>query len=1111
MRYFGDYELIEEIARGGMGVVYKARQVNLNRIVALKMMLAGQLASEDDVKRFRLEAEAAAHLDHPGIVPIFEIGLHEGQHYFSMGFVDGESLSQRIKRGPLPPKEAAELTRKIAESIAYAHSRNVVHRDLKPANILLDQTGEPKVTDFGLAKRTDSDSGLTQTGVVLGTPSYMPPEQAAGRISEIGPLSDVYSLGSVLYCLLSGRPPFQAPTAVETMRQVMDEEPASLSASDPRIPKDLEAICRKCLQKDPAKRYPSAKDVSDDLGRWQRGEKVTAAANTSFSQRWPWLTATLRRWHLIIAVLIMVELAFYSNLIMDRLGLEPPRNYGRIISSWWLGILFLLFCSCSWLTVFLIRLLPRIGCPPGSANPIFASIHRLARKQPFIFFGLSSIPVLLAWSFLTLYLASQWEAYRTNNKGQESRQSALDQPPPDHRDPPAVLSQGATVRSTGKPQPFYITFILRGDIAGRFIATVDNATQTGERGDVLQFGPLSTGLHEVEWNDTGKHSGSERIKLDDKGMVEGQPKVYQFGGREITSYEEVFSEVVRRMPSPYGAVHLQTADTSPIAFVFDWSGSMKENLGNSGVTRAKEALAAMSKLISLQDAFCPGSLRVFGHRRGITALNPKFAPHFQAFQFPNESNETPDDPQKDSQQLVSLTLLNGDGQKAFDDVLKRLDKSQPFGATPLLYSLCRGITQDLQYKPGMVVAITDGAATDPENTSELIHLLKDSNGKIQILVIMFDINAADTEAITQLFGQEGLRQWCTVKSATDRNGIIQALNDFRRPPVLKLENPPLEPIHIEALKDRNHFQYEDEELPVGISYQLVYKDLKTKDNIPLEFSAGDTQRLQVDWPNNEFLFIRSPSIASSEFRSASTEDRQTPTQLSAISTAKRNGADSSLEIDLMLTGDDSSLPVKTPEEVEFWFEADSAPGQQFHRSEERLLRDSSGLLIGAPAWKVRLQDWPRSHVRVNAVCRMTRTRPDHVFKWSEIAEHNGPDKFLHHPASRELPNADLWYRKLPDKLQIRLDVPDGSPESAKELPDVRIEIGKRDATNGEFYPDRVNSVCRRFESGSVVWEFEGDWTDDKLAEREIALTSRSSRQNGALVLKQPLLVPVEMN
>ena len=286
VRYFGDYELLEEIARGGMGVVFKARQINLNRIVALKMILAGQFAGQEDVQRFYTEAEAAAQLDHPGIVPIFEIGEQDGQHYFSMGYIEGESLAQRIADRPLPPREAAELMQKVCDAISYAHDRNVIHRDLKPANILLDPSGQPKVTDFGLAKKTEADSGLTGTGQILGTPAYMPPEQAAGQVDGVGRPADVYSLGAVLYCLLTGQPPFQAASPMDTLLQVLEKEPTAPRQINATVPVDLETICLKCLEKEASRRYESAAALSADLGRYLADEPIEARPSSAAYKLW---------------------------------------------------------------------------------------------------------------------------------------------------------------------------------------------------------------------------------------------------------------------------------------------------------------------------------------------------------------------------------------------------------------------------------------------------------------------------------------------------------------------------------------------------------------------------------------------------------------------------------------------------------------------------------------------------------------------------------------------------------------------------------------------------------------------------------------------------------
>jgi WD40 repeat protein len=238
------------------------------------MILAGQLAGEDNIRRFRLEAEAAANLDHSGIVPIYEFGEHDGRHFFSMGFVEGTSLAAKVADGPLPPREAASLTMQIAGAMQYAHERDVIHRDLKPANVLVDRQGRPRVTDFGLAKRLRGDSSLTHTGQVMGTPSYMPPEQAEGR--DVGPAVDVYALGAILYCLLTGRPPFQAASPMETLLQVREREPVPPRQLNPGVPRDLETIALKCLQKQPGRRYESAAALAADLERWLQGETILA-------------------------------------------------------------------------------------------------------------------------------------------------------------------------------------------------------------------------------------------------------------------------------------------------------------------------------------------------------------------------------------------------------------------------------------------------------------------------------------------------------------------------------------------------------------------------------------------------------------------------------------------------------------------------------------------------------------------------------------------------------------------------------------------------------------------------------------------------------------------
>src|SRR5213596_949977 len=285
----GDYELLEVVGRGGQGVVFRARQKSLNRIVALKVISLGQWASTAHLKRFRLEAEAAARLEHPGIVPIHEVGEREGSCYFSMKFVEGGQLDQVARRHPMSIRQAVELIAKVARTVHYAHEHGILHRDIKPGNILLDAKGEPHLTDFGLARLVESESTVTRTLEVLGTPSYMAPEQAVGNNAAIGSVTDVYGLGAVLYQLLTGQQPFAGGATYETIKLLLDTEPRQPRLVNPKLDRDLSTICLKCLDKDPQRRYSSALALAEDLERWLKHEPIRARRTGLATRGRKWL------------------------------------------------------------------------------------------------------------------------------------------------------------------------------------------------------------------------------------------------------------------------------------------------------------------------------------------------------------------------------------------------------------------------------------------------------------------------------------------------------------------------------------------------------------------------------------------------------------------------------------------------------------------------------------------------------------------------------------------------------------------------------------------------------------------------------------------------------
>jgi hypothetical protein len=356
-RTFGDFDLVEELGRGGMGIVYKARQRGLKRTVALKMILRGELATPADLARFQAEAAAAAHLSHPNIVPIYDAGAVDGQAYFSMRCIEGQTLGALMSHGPLRAHDAARYLVGVARAVHYAHERGVLHRDLKPSNVLIDASGQPHVTDFGLAKRVATatsvrpESGLTLSGAIIGTPTYMAPEQISNRRGQPSPASDVYSLGVILYEMLTGRPPFQGATPVDTLLLVLDQDPVRPRLLNPKVDPDLELICLKCIQKDPALRYTSAAELAADLEAYLKDEELSVrtfslrTVTSLFSRafRDTHHAPVLENWGLLWMVhSVKVLLLCFLTAWMSWSGVENPLWY---LLLWGGGL-------CAWGAIF---------------------------------------------------------------------------------------------------------------------------------------------------------------------------------------------------------------------------------------------------------------------------------------------------------------------------------------------------------------------------------------------------------------------------------------------------------------------------------------------------------------------------------------------------------------------------------------------------------------------------------------------------------------------------------------------------------------------------------------------------------------------------------------
>ncbi len=406
---FGDYELIEEIARGGMGVVYKARHKKLNRIAAVKMILGGRFSSPEELQRFQVEAEAAARLDHPGIVPIYEIGEHDGRAFFAMKYIDGGSLAQRMNQFRSDPKLAVQMLSQVARAVNHAHQRGILHRDLKPANILINAANDPLVTDLGLAKNTADDSNLTNAGAILGSPSYMSPEQAEGQ-TTLTTAADVYAIGAIMYELLTGQPPHKGKSPMETVMRVIAENPVPPRKLDPKIDSELELICLKCLEREPEARYNSAASLAADLESWLSGDPISIKPPSMGLQIARWMRQHRRAVYVAFATVMAIALTFPIIAAFFGGGTDLGEVYDHFPESqrpWFFSIMALPdWVAPVSMSVLILIVWPSIGLwnavvtrPTSIGSAIVAGMLTSALCAAIVF-------VLLGWLVIVLYSGS---------------------------------------------------------------------------------------------------------------------------------------------------------------------------------------------------------------------------------------------------------------------------------------------------------------------------------------------------------------------------------------------------------------------------------------------------------------------------------------------------------------------------------------------------------------------------------------------------------------------------------------------------------------------------------------------------------------------------------